>query len=82
MQIFCYTQKYFLRSEISDIRENFLVSENRNFWYQNLTFDIKQAHVWDPLGRPRSVYKNNVECRFLSQNGQMTLKVKVNDLHF
>ena len=35
-----------------------------------------------PLGRPRSVYKSNVECRFLSQNGQMALKVKVNDLHF
>ena len=34
-----------------------------------------------PLGRPRSVYKNNVECRFFSRNGQMTLKVKVNASH-
>ena len=33
-----------------------------------------------PLGRPRSVYKNNIECSFLSRNdGQITLKVKVND---
>ena len=33
-----------------------------------------------PLGRPRSVYKSNVECSFLSRNdGQTTLKVKVND---
>ena len=35
-----------------------------------------------PLGRPRSVYKSEVECRFVSWNGQMTLKVKVNASHF
>ena len=35
-----------------------------------------------PLGRPRSVYKSDVECRFVSRNGQMTLKVKVNASHF
>ena len=57
-----------------------------------------------PLCRPRSLYKSNVECRFLCENdGQihyklsrrqvmfprissqmtnMTLKVRVNDLHF
>ena len=35
-----------------------------------------------PLGRPRSVYKSNIECCFLSQNDGQTLKVKVNDLHF
>ena len=36
-----------------------------------------------PLGRPRSVYKGNVESSFLSQNNsQMTLKIKVNDIHF
>ena len=35
-----------------------------------------------PLGQPWSVYKSDVECRFLSWNGQMTLKVKVNDFHF
>ena len=35
-----------------------------------------------PLGQPWSVYKSDVECRFLSRNGQMTLKVKVNDFHF
>ena len=34
------------------------------------------------IGRPRSVYKNNVECSFLSRNdGQMALMIKVNDLH-
>ena len=31
-----------------------------------------------PLGRPRSVYRSDVECRFVSRNGHMTLKVKVN----
>ena len=35
-----------------------------------------------PLGRPRSVYKSDIECRFLSRKGQMTLKVMVNDSHF
>ena len=35
-----------------------------------------------PLGRPRSVYKSNVESRIVSWNGQMTLKVKVNASHF
>ena len=35
-----------------------------------------------PLGQPRSVYKRDVECRFVSRNGQMTLKVKVNASHF
>ena len=35
-----------------------------------------------PLGRPKWVFKNGVECRFLSRNGQMTLKVKVNGPHF
>ena len=40
-----------------------------------------QEHV-TRLGWPRSVYKSNVECRFLSRNGQITLKVKANDLHF
>ena len=34
------------------------------------------------LGRPRSVYKSDVECRFVSQNGQMALKVKVSASHF
>ena len=35
------------------------------------------------LDQPRSVYKSNVQCSFLSRNdGQMTLKVKVNDFHF
>ena len=32
-----------------------------------------------PLGQPRSVYKSDVECSFLSRSGQTTLKVKVND---
>ena len=35
-----------------------------------------------PLGRPRPVYKSDVECCFVSRNGQMTLKVKVNAFHF
>ena len=35
-----------------------------------------------PLGWPRSVYKSGVECHFLSRNGQMTMKVKVNDPNF
>ena len=36
-----------------------------------------------PIGRPRSVYKSNVECSFLNRNdGQMTLKFKANDLNF
>ena len=35
-----------------------------------------------PLGRPRPVSKSDVECRFVSPNGQMTLKVKVNASHF
>ena len=38
-----------------------------------------------PLSQPRSVHKCNVEGCFLgilSQNGQMTLKVKVNNPHF
>ena len=39
------------------------------------------GHV-TPLGRPRSVYKSDVQCRFFSRNGHLTLKVKVNDLRF
>ena len=35
-----------------------------------------------PLGRPRSVYMSDIECRFVSRNGQMALKVKVNAFHF
>ena len=36
-----------------------------------------------PLGRPKSVYKSNIEYSFLSRNdGQMTLKVKFNYPHF
>ena len=36
-----------------------------------------------PLGRPKSVYKSNIEYSFLSRNdGQMTLKVKFNYSHF
>ena len=35
-----------------------------------------------PLGRPRAVYMNSVECCFFSRNGQMTLKVKVNASYF
>ena len=35
-----------------------------------------------PLGRPRTVYKSDVECHFVSQNGQMTLKNKVNASYF
>ena len=36
-----------------------------------------------PLGWPRSAYKSNVECCFLSWNdGQITLKIKVNDPQF
>ena len=35
-----------------------------------------------PLGWPRSMYKGDAECRFVSRNGQMTLKVKVNASHF
>ena len=35
-----------------------------------------------PLDRPISMYKNDDECRFVSQNDQMTLKVKVNASHF
>ena len=35
-----------------------------------------------PLGRPRSVYKSDVECRFVSRNGQILLKVKANASHF
>ena len=31
------------------------------------------------LGRPISVHKSDVECTFLSQNGQMTWKVKIKD---
>ena len=27
-----------------------------------------------PLGRPRSVYKSNLECHFVSHNGQIALK--------
>ena len=45
---------------------------------------MKQEHVGRvaPLGQPRSVYKSNVECSFLSGNDGQTLKIKVNDLHF
>ena len=35
-----------------------------------------------PLGRPITVYKSDVECHFVSQNGQMTLKDKVNASYF
>ena len=35
-----------------------------------------------PLGRPRSVYKSDIECPFVSQNDQMTLKDKVNASYF
>ena len=35
-----------------------------------------------PLGRPRSVYKSNVEHSFLSRNDGQILNVKINDLHF
>ena len=35
-----------------------------------------------PLGWPRSIYKGDIECRFVSRNGQMTLKVRVNTSHF
>ena len=35
-----------------------------------------------PLGRPRSVYKSNAECSFLSRNDGQILMVKVNDRHF
>ena len=38
---------------------------------------INQARLGraTPLGQPRSVYKSDVECCFLSRNGWMTLKV-------
>ena len=35
-----------------------------------------------PLGRPRSVLKNNVDYNFLCRNDGQTLKAKVNNLHF
>ena len=35
-----------------------------------------------PLGWPRSVYKREVECRFVCQNCLMALKVKVNTSYF
>ena len=35
-----------------------------------------------PFGGPRSMYKSDVECRFVSRNGQMSLKVKVNASYF
>ena len=47
----------------------------------NIRTRARLGHVTS-LGGPRSVYKSDIECRFLSQNGQMTLKVKVNDSHF
>ena len=53
--------------------------------YQNMIVAYATRVCWGrvtPLGRYRSVYKTDVECRFLSQNVQMTLKVKVNDPHF
>ena len=34
-----------------------------------------------PLGWLRSVFKSDVECRFVHRNGQMALKVKVNASH-
>ena len=39
------------------------------------------GHV-TPYGWPRSVYKSDVELRFMSRNGQTTLKVMGNDPHF
>ena len=57
----------FLRIEVSS--ESFLVQ------YKNKsTFGCAT-----PLGRPRSVYNSDIECHFLLWNGQMTLKVSVND---
>ena len=43
-----------------------------------------QEHVGHatPLGHLRSVYKSDAECRFLKFWVKMTLKVKVNDLHY
>ena len=54
--------------------------------FKYIPHDITRARLGRvaPLGRPSSVYKSNIECSFFfSQNdGQMTLKVKVNDCHF
>ena len=46
--------------------------------------DITKARLGHvtPLDHPRSVYKRDVECRFLSRNGQMTLNVKVKAPYF
>ena len=60
------------------------------WWHWVITqtnFDLSSARSCDiwvhPLGRPRSVYKSNFECSFLSWNDdQMTLKAKVIDSHF
>ena len=61
---------------------------NLEFSRSNIEFAISQSirarlGRAAPLGQPRSVHRSKVECSSLSQNdGQMTLKVKVNDPHF
>ena len=49
-------------------------------WFHDVT-RVRLGRV-APLGRPISVYKSDVECHFVSVNGQMALKVKVNASHF
>ena len=59
------------------------------FFAMNWIYWVYQYHITRarlrlvaPLGWPRSVYKSNVECNFLSRNDGQTLKIKVNYLHF
>ena len=51
--------------------------------------EVVGCRNWPVMGVPlfiglrgNAVYKNNIECSFLSRNDGQALKVKVNDLYF
>ena len=68
------------KQSITCEKQAIMAVNNRNLPLQGPT-RARLGHV-APLGRPRSVYKSDVEWRFVSWNGQMTLKVKVNASNF
>ena len=59
------------------------ISGNRdtNWWGWIGTTRARLGRL-EPLGRPRSVYNSDVECRFVSWNDPMASKVKVNASYF
>ena len=79
LQIILYKSSFnslLINHEIANI---FLMYLHQTSW-QILT--RARSERVTPLGRLNSVYNGDIEYRFLRRNGQMTLKVKVNDLHF